>query len=152
MIVDRRDLVLDAMAAPHGRGRLKRQEQSCDDGTAHNQWAALTVAAPAGWESIQWKYLMYCLISASLRPWLGIGILLYSFSIALASASVSGVLSGSFIHLNSQASLRRLVTPATSGPSFLPWPTEWQARHLLSKLSLACTVPGSVGAAEAGRL
>src|SRR5205823_2297302 len=87
-------------------------------------------------EVIQWKYLMYCPISTSLKPWFGIGTLLYSFSIALASGSVSSIFSGSLSQSLNHASLRRLVTPAISGPSFLPSPTEWQARHLLSKLTL----------------
>ena len=51
---------------------------------ARAQWAPCAVAGLAGCESIQWKYWMYCRISASDRLWFGIGMLLYSFSIALA--------------------------------------------------------------------
>src|SRR5215510_5115040 len=107
---------------------------------------------PGGCASIQWKYLMYCRISVSLRLWLGMGMLLNSFSRALASASLSIIFSGALSQRVSQASVRRLVTPTMSGPSFLPSPTEWQARHLLSKSSLPFTASGSLGAAEAEML
>ena len=73
-------------------------------------------------------------------------------SIALASGSLSSIFSGDLSHRVSQSSVRRLVTPTMSGPSFLPWQTVWQARHLLSKLSLPCAASGSVGVADACRL
>src|SRR5690606_15628132 len=107
---------------------------------------------PAGCASIQWKYLIYPAISASLRLWFGIGRLLYCASIALASGSDSSIFSGALSQRVSHASLRRLVTPTRSGPSLSPLPMEWQARHLLSKESFACTVNGSVGVAEAAKL
>src|ERR1051326_3227127 len=87
---------------------------------------------------IQWKYWRYWRISASERFWFGIGRLLNSFIIAFATGSLSSTFSGDFSHRESHASSRRFVTPARSGPSFLPCPTEWQARHLLSKAALPC--------------
>src|SRR5262249_1020472 len=133
----------------HGRGATAPRSHmvsapQCPDVEAFTE--------PGGCASIQWKYLMYCLISASLRLWFGIGRLLNSFSMAFASASVSSIFSGALSQRVSQASLRRLVTPARSGPSFLPSPTEWQARHLLSKSSLPRAASGSVGAAVASML
>src|SRR3989442_24235 len=120
---------------------------------AAHQWPApLEDREPAGCASAHLKYRMYRRISASERFWLGIGRLLYSLSIALESGSLSSIFSGDLSHRVSQSSVRRLVTPTMSGPSFLPWPTVWQARHLLSKLSLPCAASGSVGVADACRL
>src|SRR5262245_36236549 len=94
---------------------------------------------------------MNCLISASVRPWFGIGMLLCSFSIAWAAGSVFSMVSGDLSQRASQSSVRRLVTPARSGPSFAPWPNVWQARHLLSNASLPATASGSVGVASIER-
>src|SRR6476619_7174263 len=71
---------------------------------------------------------------------------------ALASASVWSILSGDLSQRLNQSSLRREVTPDKSGPTFLPSPIEWQARHLLSKACLPMTLSGSVGDAVAAML
>src|SRR6185369_9325498 len=151
VVVDRGDLVFDADAAGE---RLGRDEQGDGKGGAHAQCAApwLAVVLPAGCASYHLKYLMNWRISGSVRLWFGIGMLLYSFSIAFACSSVFSIVSGDFSQRASQSSLRCLVTPARSGPSFLPPPMVWQARHLLSKASLPATASGSVGVAVAGML
>src|SRR5687767_3726477 len=108
---------------------------------------------PAGCWSTHLKYLRYWRISASLRFWLGIGRLLYSLSICLASGSDWSIASGALSHIASHRSVRRFVTPARSGPSFFPPPMAWHARHLLWNSSCPFTASGSVGvAATAGML
>src|SRR5689334_1455351 len=151
VVVHRGDLVLDAVAAGEGGGdhRENRCEEQGEEGALHGQCPPCDWGfAPAGCLSYHSKYSRYCLISASVRLWFGIGILLNSFSIAFASASVCSIFSGSFSQRVSQSTLRCLVTPARSGPSFFPWPIEWQARHLDWNASCPLTASGSVGLAS----
>src|SRR5215470_15655148 len=102
------------MGAPAGRPfreeLLEPRAGDRFDGTRAQWPAPVAVTVPAGRESDQWKYLMNCLISASVRPWFGIGMLLCSFSIAWAAASVLSMVSGDLSQRVSQSSVRRLVT------------------------------------------
>jgi hypothetical protein len=91
-------------------------------------------------------------ISGSVRLWFGIGMLLYSFSIALACGSVFSIVSGDFSQRTSQSSVRCFGHAGEIGPQLLAAADGVAGEALALEASLPATASGSVGVAVAGML
>src|SRR6185312_16115165 len=113
VVVHRRDLVLDAVAA---RERIARQQNQQNPGEAHQCASPAECTEPAGCASYHRKYFRYWWISFSERFWFGIGTPLNSLSSAFAWSSLASISSGDLSQCSIHSPLRRLVTPARSGP------------------------------------